>query len=544
MALPPGKYQRRKQYPAKPEDYSITATDDMLQHVSLPPGHPLPLFGQSATRAIEQRAMAGLPAHTLMQRAAQAVTRLSQALYPHARHLWFACGPGNNGGDGLLAAAELQWHLRHTGGQVSVTWLGTEDRLPQDARYALTQARAANVRFVPAPPAQIDLAIDALLGIGAHNAAEGPLGATLTHLQSLDAPVLCVDLPSGLGSDTGHWPHPCPARSPGPRHTLSLLTLKPGLFTASGRDAAGDIWFDDLDIDNRSDNPDAWLYAPQLHPTGRSQRHAAHKGSHGDLIVIGGQDVHFNGQGMTGAALLAARAGLQGGAGRVFVGLVGGKKTHQMSVDPLWPDLMFRDAGELAQGPLCDNATVVCGCGGGDAVREWLPTLLQRAPRLVLDADALNALADTPALPPELRARAARGQRTILTPHPLEAARLLRLTSPDIQHDRLRAARQLADQWQCGLVLKGSGSVVTAPGGSPMINPSGNALLATGGTGDVLAGLIGAYWCTAQTSSQWENVVSVAADAVWSHGRAADTWPATHALTAHALVNALAPQGS
>jgi len=152
----------------------------MLHHVSLPPRHPLPLFGQSTTRAIEQRAMAGLPPHTLMQRAAHAVARLSLALYPHARHIWIACGPGNNGGDGLLAAAELHRHLQHTGGQVTVTWLGSEDRLPPDAHFALTQARGAGVRFVQTPPAQTDLAIDALLGIGAHSAAEGPLGAVLS----------------------------------------------------------------------------------------------------------------------------------------------------------------------------------------------------------------------------------------------------------------------------------------------------------------------------------------------------------------------------
>lgn len=514
----------------------------MLHHVSLPPRHPIPLFGQSVTRAVERRAMAALPPHELMQRAAHAVARLARALYPHAAQIWVACGPGNNGGDGLLATTELHRLAQAQGAQVTVTWLGTEDRLPDDARNALAQARAAGVRFAEGPPATVDLAIDALLGIGAHTAARGALGATLAQLQALQAPVLCVDLPSGLGADTGHWPHDCPVRSQGPRHTLSLLTLKPGLFTASGRDAAGDIWFDDLDVEPTEATPDAWLHAPSPTAPPRSTRHAEHKGSHGDLLVIGGQDVHFNGHGMTGAALLAARAGLQGGAGRVYVGLVGTQAPDALGVDLLWPDLMFRDAADLVQGPLSATATVVCGCGGGDAVREWLPALLARAPRLVLDADALNALADTPAWQTELQARAGRGQQTVLTPHPLEAARLLGQSSRDVQSDRLGAARLLSDRLQCAVVLKGSGSVITAPGASLYINPTGNALLATAGTGDVLAGLLGAYWC-AHVTADWSSVAATACNAVWAHGRAADTWPPERALTANALVGALQPQG-
>lgn len=514
----------------------------MLHHVGLPPRHPIPLYGHHATRVIEQRAMPPLPPHTLMHRAAHAVARLATALYPHARQIWVACGPGNNGGDGLLAAAELHQHLQQTGGKVAVTWLGTEERLPQDARHALTQARHAGVQFTDTAPEQTDLAIDALLGIGAHSAAQGRLGATLAQLHSLGAPVLCVDLPSGLGTDTGHWPHDCPAHSSAQRHTLSLLTLKPGLFTASGRDAAGDIWFDDLEVDASAHTPDAWLHAPQHNGLPRSERHSAHKGSHGDLMVIGGQDVHFNGQGMTGAAVLAARAGLQGGAGRVFVGLVGNPDTRQLSVDLLWPDLMFRDVSTLTQGTLCDHATVVCGCGGGDAVREWIPSLLQRANRLVLDADALNALADTSSLQAELSARTARGQWTLLTPHPLEAARLLGITSRDVQQDRLAAAKELTDRWQCAVVLKGSGSVIAAPGETPRINPTGNALLATAGTGDVLAGLLGAYW-SARPTPNWTEVVAMACDATWTHGHAADLWPPAHGLTANALIGRLAPMG-
>ncbi len=134
----------------------------------------------------------------------------------------------------------------------------------------------------------------------------------------------------------------------------------------------------------------------------------------------------------------------------------------------------------------------MCGCGGGDAVRAVLPKVLSAAPRLVLDADALNAIAADTQLQTQLAARHHRGYATVLTPHPLEAARLAGTSTQEVQADRLAAARQLAQRFQCVVVLKGSGTVIAAPGQASAINSSGNALLATAGTGDVLAGMLGA----------------------------------------------------
>jgi NAD(P)H-hydrate repair Nnr-like enzyme with NAD(P)H-hydrate dehydratase domain len=152
-------------------------------------------------------------------------------------------------------------------------------------------------------------------------------------------------------------------------------------------------------------------------------------------------------------------------------------------------ELMFRRWDALA----LEASTVVCGCGGGDALPAVLPAVLRRAPRLVLGADARGAIAADAALAGLLAERAGRGQVTVLTPHPLEAARLLMTDARTVQADRLAAARALVERWGVIVALKGSGTIIAAPNQTPRLNPTGNARLATAGTGDVLAGLIGAY---------------------------------------------------
>jgi hydroxyethylthiazole kinase-like uncharacterized protein yjeF len=165
------------------------------------------------------------------------------------------------------------------------------------------------------------------------------------------------------------------------------------------------------------------------------------------------------------------------------------------------------------------TSTVVCGCGGGDDIHALLPNVLSSSQQLVLDADALNAVARDTSLQSLLIKRSARRKLTVLTPHPLEAARLLNCTAKDVQHNRLLAAQQLTDQFQCVVVLKGSGSIIASPHHTPVINGSGNALLATAGTGDVLAGLVGAY------IARHEDVFEATCQAVFAHGHVADVWP-------------------
>lgn len=493
------------------------------------PHQPHPLFSTAATRAVEHAAATALPPHTLMQRAGRAVARLAQALAPHARTVWIACGPGNNGGDGLEAAV----HLQQSGRQVLVTWLGEPDRAPADAAASWQRARSAGVGFVDEPPAHLspaDLCIDALLGIGLASgpaaSARAPDGRMLACLQALQrsaAPVLAVDVPSGLDADTGQFAGdfaPGDDSAPRARHTLSLLTLKPGLFTAAGRDAAGQVWLSDLGVTaSQTAAPSAWLLG---RPPSTPRAHASHKGSFGDVAVVGGEGLASRGMGMGGAALLAASAALHAGAGRVLLALL---DDGHLQLDAQQPEIMLRrfEALEL------EKLTVVCGCGGGLAVAPVLAEVIPRAARLVLDADALNAIAAHAALRTLVVARGQHGQPTVLTPHPLEAARLLGLSTTEVQADRLAAAHQLAVQFDCVAALKGSGTVVAQADRVPAINPTGNARLATAGTGDVLAGMVGARLAAGASA------LRAASEAVYRHGQVADAWPPGQALTASAL---------
>ncbi|WP_027996089.1 NAD(P)H-hydrate dehydratase [Simplicispira psychrophila] len=494
------------------------------------------LFGSVATQRLEHHAAAQLPAHTLMQRAGLAIAQLARALAPHARTIWIACGPGNNGGDGLEAAL----HLQRCGVHVVVTWLGQPEHAPPDAHQSWLRARNAGVRFANRAPSDLgpaDLCIDALLGIGLGAsdsrlapAPDSPLHQLLQQLRCSPATLLAVDMPTGLQADTGQYTADLAPDSdsnsrgavPAARHTLSLLTLKPGLFTGAGRDAAGTVWFDDLLCPPSTEAPSAWLSGPG--PT-VTRCHASHKGSYGDVAIVGGEGLQARGMGMVGAALLAASAALHSGAGRVLVAPL---DSTGLELDAQQPELMFRrfDALQL------EDLTVVCGCGGGDAVRAVLAPVLLRAARLVLDADALNAIAAHEGLQTALQVRAQRHQPTVLTPHPLEAARLLGIDTASVQAHRLQAAQQLAARFGCTTVLKGSGTAIAAPGLAPHINPTGNARLATAGTGDVLAGMIGARWAAnASPATPFEAATS----AVFAHGLAADQWPADLPLTASLL---------
>ena len=475
-----------------------------------------PLFGREATRRIERAAQATQPPFALMARAGLSVARLALAIAPHAARVWIACGPGNNGGDGLEAAI----HLRAHGLDVAVTLVTDPTALPADARMAHQRALAAGLAISTALPlgrlAPGDLAIDAVFGVGSTRAPEGALADLIACLNRAPCPVLAIDLPSGLDADTGQPFGPACVEA---THTLSLLTLKPGLFTGAGRDHAGDVWFDDLGVPSGAEQATAWRPDP---PRPQRRLHAQHKGSFGDVLVVGG------GPGMAGAAVLAARAAHAAGAGRVHVDL---RDPTAAPLDLTRPELMFRPAGR--QHDLPRHATVVAGCGGGSAMATALPRLLSSAERLVLDADALNAIAGDSSLQRLLAARAMRRHGTVLTPHPLEAARLLGTDTATVQHDRLTAACRLADQFQAVVVLKGSGSVIAPPGAAPFINPTGNAALATAGTGDVLAGWIGGLWARGGCEP-----LPPALHGVWQHGEAADRC-LTAPLRAADLVEAL-----
>lgn len=470
------------------------------------------LYGVEATRGIEYAAQAVQPPHKLMQRAGLAVAQLTLALAPHARHIWIACGPGNNAGDGLEAAM----HLRQWGKHPIVTMLGDPAKLPSDAAASWARARAAGVAFAKTPPSAHDFCVDALLGLGANKRSpDGQMAMWIDAINAGEAPVLAVDLPTGLAADTGLAAQKCVRAN----HTLSLLTLKPGLFTADGRDAAGTVWLDDLGInalESTGQNvaqPTAWLAGL---PASTFRHHASHKGSYGDVAVVGGA------AGMTGAALLAASSALHAGAGRVFVGLLDGAN---LVVDVNQPELMFRPIQDID----FSNSTVVIGCGGGGAFSGHLSNALLTCAKAVVDADSLNLIATDATLQSQLKAREARNFSTVLTPHPLEAARLLGCSTQQVQDDRLRAAQELAMRFGCIIALKGSGTVIAGPGHTPVINPTGNARLATAGTGDVLAGMVGAALASGI------DAFNGTGHAVYQHGLVADHWSSTQALVAGKL---------
>lgn len=483
----------------------------------LPAQRDWPLFDVEASRRIEAEALAAHTPGSLMRRAAWGLMRLALARWPHAGRVWIAAGPGGNGGDGLHAAAELAL----AGRQVCVTLIADASRLSPDAAQGLQRARQAGVEIRPdLPDMAFDLCIDALLGLGATRAPQGPLAAAIQQLNGSTAPCLAVDLPSGLDADGGM---PLGADGVRAQATLSLLTLKPGLFTAAGRDAAGEIWFDDLGWTPRQ--PAAACATLQGAPSQRPwlqprRQHDSHKGRYGDAFIVAGAP------GMVGAARLAAHGAQAAGAGRIFVSLLDREHLTGDISRPEWlwlPRVWQADPRELAE------ATVVCGCGGADAVSEALAPLLAHAGALVLDADALNAIARDPALETLLADRFGQGKACVITPHPLEAARLLGIDVTQVQAGRLRAASTLARQLKVVVALKGSGTVIASPGQTPAINGTGNASLASGGSGDVLAGFIGGLWAAWRRQSVPLAGTALARActqaACWLHGQVADQDP-------------------
>ncbi|CAG9173067.1 Bifunctional NAD(P)H-hydrate repair enzyme Nnr [Cupriavidus laharis] len=474
----------------------------------------IPLYDVETIRRIENAAFARLPSFELMSRAGGAAASWLAQHVPQGL-LLFLAGPGNNGGDAIVAAT----HLHQTGREVQVWLTADPARMPADATRAWQDASAAGVPMQTMPataawPDGMTAVVDGLLGIGLNRAAGGTIAAWIEHLAQAPAPVFALDIPSGLFADTG-------AGEPAVRacRTLTFLGAKPGLLTLDGRDCAGIVDIAPLGLDYPpAEAPRAWVNGPALFRHALPARsHAANKGTFGSLAIIGGST------GMTGAPLLGARAAQFLGAGKVHIGFLA---PAAPAIDPVHPELMLHPLSELASDAM--SALVIGpGMGTDPGARKTLAQLLEDAgrrtspPSLVLDADALNLLAGDASLAATLSAS---GLPRIMTPHPLEAARLLGCTVDAVQRDRLAAADALAKQWQAVIVLKGSGSVIAAPGTSASaINPTGNAALASAGTGDVLAGMAGALL------AQDMPLLQAALAAVWIHGRAADMLVATGA---------------
>lgn len=384
---------------------------------------------------------------SLMERAAAAAAEFAAKLASDkTKDILILAGPGNNGGDARLAAG----------------------RLAGEFYRATVASRPDEI-----PSRKWGLVVDGLFGIGLTRNIDGEYARLVEYANAQACPVLALDIPSGLHSDSGRVMGSAVRAS----HTLTFIALKPGLLTLDGPDHCGEITVADLGV--RVEKPGAWVAERELfHSVLRPRPHNFHKGLAGSVAILGGAG------GMTGAALLAGRAALKLGAGRVYVGML----DTALAVDPLAPELMLRHADD-ALGLDLDALVIGPGLGDGERAETLLGAALTSEVPCVLDADALNLISESADL---RRVCARRSAETLLTPHPAEAGRLLGTTTGAVQADRVKAARMLSDNLKAHVVLKGNGSILAARDGHWFVNRTGNPGMASAGMGDALAGILGA----------------------------------------------------
>ena len=437
---------------------------------------PFPLHDVAALRTFEARGIAACDgdAGALMARAGEAAWRSVLRHWPRAHRLLVACGPGNNGGDGYVLAR----HALQAGRSVRVI------ALAEPATDAARQARDAFLTAggEVAPAGRVlgdaDLVVDALFGIGLSRAPEGTAAAMISAINAHPAPVLALDVPSGLDADRGHAPGVAVVAD----RTLQLLARHRGLRTGAALDLAGELEFASLDLPDAVFDgiaPAALAYRADALPAFFPLRaRDSHKGGNGHVLCVGGD------AGGGGAVLLAAEAALRCGAGLVNVAT---RAAHVPGVLARRPEAMAHAVEGVADLlPRLARADVVM-IGPGLGREAWGHGLLavalgQPQPRVV-DADALNLIAAN-------QWQLAAGD--IATPHPGEAARLLGVDTSTVQRDRFAAVAALQARLGCTVVLKGAGTLVASAGMPTAVVCAGNPGMATGGMGDLLAGAIAA----------------------------------------------------
>ncbi len=471
------------------------------------------LLNTQTIRDLEANTINEIPHANLIKKAGKATADLAkQLIKKKTLPVLILAGPGNNGGDACATAAELA----KDGYSVIVVLCADPEKYSADGKKAFDKALSRKVIFKNNDAIDellklnFSIIIDGLFGIGLKRAISGIYESVITKVNHLahnkQIFILSIDLPSGLNADTGVLVTDDAERGIAIKAdaTITFIANKPGLHTADGKDYAGEVIVNDLGIQPTVIEETKFLLNDasgfKFHLPERKQN--SHKGSYGEVIIIGGD------KGMLGASVLAARTALYAGAGKVNVSLL----HPAIDYDMLHPEIMYKDA-QLLQ---VNEEIIVIGPGMGDSdlAKIVLSKTLSSGISLVIDADALNLIAANDELQDLLISRTA---RSILTPHPLEAARLLKVTTKEVQQDRCNATLRLAEKFRCVVVLKGSGTIITNPEGQLRINTTGNPGLATGGSGDVLAGLCGALL------AQGLNNFETAQLAVWLHGTAADT---------------------
>lgn len=457
-----------------------------------------PIYRTATLRELEARAKAARPQPSLMERAGLAAAEYAQQLLgPKGKSVLVLAGPGDNGGDAFEAAV----HLKRAFHRVDVVYPVPGRTPSEDARAALAKWNAADGRLLAAIPANAsyDLVIDGLFGIGLKQPVEGPYAQLIETANAVGAPRLALDLPTGLHADTGAMLGATFRAT----HTITFIAAKPGLYTLDGPDVCGEIRIADLGVQEAGGDgflvDDSVLAALPL----RRPRNF-HKGNAGGVAVIGGA------AGMLGACLLAGRAALRLGAGKVFLGLLSERAPE---VDLVQPELMLRKPEALLNEAAVTAIAAGPGMGTDSQAQRVLTQALRSNVPLVLDADALNLVASYAVLQSAVQVRQA---PTVLTPHPAEAARLLGKKTNEVQADRVTSALVLAQRFRSMVVLKGNGSVCTHPDGRWWINPTGNPGMASAGMGDVLSGMIAALIAQGATPEQ------ALLAAVYLHGAAGD----------------------
>ena len=451
----------------------------IVQHRESPTG----LYRVETVRALEESTIAsGVEGYELMCRAAAAALHALRARWPVARDLLVLCGGGNNGGDGYVLARLA----REAGLAPRVLATVPIDRLKGDAARAATECVKAGtpIESLSVESASVerlagaDVIVDALLGIGLQSDVRADLAEIIRAVNEVNRPVLALDVPSGLCADTGEERGVAVHAA----MTVTFITRKTGLWLGVGPDHAGEVVLADLGIRATNAKPTLRLMnrsdlASHLPRRARD----SHKGRFGHVLVMGG------GEGMPGAARLAGEAALRAGAGRVTAWVA---PESASAVAAGCPELMVRGLGTTAvsSAPLESVDVLVVGPGLGRS--EWSRAIFANALvaarahelPIVLDADALNLLAEQPQLKLPTRC--------VLTPHPGEAARLLGWSTSDVQRDRLRSLKEMQDRYAATIVLKGAGSLVSDD--IPFICDRGTPAMAAPGMGDVLTGVIAA----------------------------------------------------
>jgi len=482
---------------------------------------PRDLYQAAAVQQLDRLAIDtfGIEGFSLMQRAARACFAALLEHWPEARRLQVFAGAGNNAGDGYAIAALAA----EQGLKSEIVFLSSPDRLSGDAAKAYALARKKDVQLVafndyyqqPECDSSTVL-VDALLGTGLDRKVTGDYAAAISLINATNKPVLAVDIPSGLHANTGE-PLGCAVHAD---ITVTFIGMKQGLLTGSAPNYTGKLFFSDLGVP-----PEVYLHADAATPRVKRvdigsvrdfitpRAPAAHKGTFGHVVVVGGE------HGYGGAVLMAAEAAQRSGAGLVSVIT---RSEHRAGMLARRPELMVsgtEDEGFNAAELLAKATVIVVGPGlglgrwGEDLLQCSLATQMAQQTPLVIDADGLNLLADR-----DNGQTGLKRETWILTPHPGEAARLLNTSLDMVKADRFAVVAAMQQKWGGTCLLKGSGSLIRSSFAmdTTLLCDEGNAGMASGGMGDVLAGITAALVAQGLPNDQALQC------AVCVHGEAAD----------------------